>query len=109
MITKYKLYREQSNLCNESLRDKIKGKSDEDIKKSLGITDNYISVKIWNPKNYNLIGDSTKLKSDRFDPVYTRISGDFTDILDFMMSYINWENNPELALTHFKDSIIKND
>ena len=35
MIKKFNTYREQSKLCNESLKDKIVGKSDEELKQSL--------------------------------------------------------------------------
>ena len=40
------------NIIYESIKDKLKGISDDDLKKSLGFIDDYISVKVWNPKNY---------------------------------------------------------
>jgi ankyrin repeat protein len=94
---------------NESLKGKLKGKSKEELKNELGITDDYITVEIWNPGNYELVSPSApfEVRRNKSDSC-TRLSGKFMDILNYMMDY-NSDVTHSSALSKFKNSIIKND
>lgn len=102
MIIKFNTY------ITESLRDKMTPVSDEEIrnkiKKIAGVNDDVISIKIWNPYNYNLVSSKSVLKSEKFDDHHTKITGDIIKVYDFLMDYIQGNH---IDMKHYlKRSII---
>jgi hypothetical protein len=106
----------------ESLRDKMLPKTEEEIitsvKKTLGVNDNYIEVKINNPKSVKDIkrllyfSDKYNVEVKDYDNNYVLICGDIWNIVEFIKFYtsfymINKQNSKTFYIKYIKDNIIK--
>jgi ankyrin repeat protein len=105
--------------ANESLRDKMTPKSDEEIrrviKKIIGMDGDYIEVKIPEPKEPKKIksllelSDKYNLDIQDYDDNNVIVCGDITDIFNFIKFYVNYTlMNKRNSRDFFIDYIIKN-
>ena len=94
MIIKYNTYREQSKLCNESLKDKIVGKSTDEI---VNMLNNIDIKKIYKPEEFM----SRALHSDSVIGMMKAIETGKIDIHIENDLYLRW------SCMHGKYNIVK--
>ena len=86
-----------NDYIKESLRNKMIPKSEDEIrtniKKSLNVNNDIISVKIWNPYKYKLVSDTSLLKEEEYNNDYYKVTGDIVDIFVFITIYTMGSNN----------------
>jgi len=102
MILKFKQY-------NESLRDKMIGKTDEEvrnnIKKSIGVDSDIVSVKVWNPDDYRLVSSGSVLKSKHLGNYNSAITGDIIKVVEWLEDWVGGSKSK--AISYLKQNIIK--
>ena len=103
----------QALLKSESLRDKMTPVPEEEIRRKvkdeLGVDDDVISVKIYNPHGYKLVGgNGSTLKEENYRVHHHKLTGDVVKIYNFLIDYYNINPGDSLPQS-MKELIIKDD
>ena len=87
-----KLYK-YTDFFNESLRDKMIPKSDEEIrekiKKIFNTDKDVISIKLHNPHGYKLVGMNSGIEEENYRVNYHKLTGDIVVIYNYLMDYLD--------------------
>jgi len=78
---------------NESLRDKMTPKSEDEIrnkiKSLMGVNDDIISIKLWNPSGFKLVSRDSGIDEENYRMDYHKLTGDIVKIYDYLVDYLS--------------------
>jgi len=98
-----------NEFTNESLKDKMVGKTDEEVrnnlKQSIGVDDDIVSVRVWNPDEYKLVSSSSVLTAKYLDSYHYAITGDIIKVIEWLEDWVG--GSIYKAIHYLKSNIIK--